>query len=115
MSSRRRDAEMVRQVPLQWPGEIPRLRPVDCSATPSYSLKWRSRADHGQKHETSDWMHSELDHRRPITEATEPKMHSGMLAAVAAVRTLTGHLLLPNPSFRRLHDAVVNRCRRTTL
>ena len=76
MRSRRRDAEMVRQVPLQWPGAIPRLRPVDCSATPSYSMKWRSRADHGQKHETGDWMHSELDDRRPITEAAEPNMHS---------------------------------------
>ena len=75
MRSRRRDAEMVRQVPLQWPGAIPRLRPVDCSATPSYSMKWRTRADHGQKHETGDWMHSELDDRRPITEeAVEPKM-----------------------------------------
>ena len=27
MRSRRRDAEMVRQVPLQWPGAILRLRP----------------------------------------------------------------------------------------
>ena len=66
---------MVRQVPLQWPGAIPRLRPVDCSATPSYSMKWRPHADHGQKHETGDRMHSELDDQRPITEATEPKMH----------------------------------------
>lgn len=66
---------MVRQVPLQWPGAIPRLRPVDCSATPSYSMKWRSRADHGQKHETGDWMHSELDDRGPITEAEEQKLH----------------------------------------
>ncbi len=71
---RRRDAEMVRQVPLQWPGAIPRLRPVDCSATPSYSMKWRFRADHGQKHETGDWMHSELDDQGPITEAAEPKL-----------------------------------------
>ena len=74
MRSRRRDAEMVRQVPLQWPGAIPRLRPVDCSATPSYSMKWRSHADHGQKHETGDRMHSELDDQRPITEAAEPKV-----------------------------------------
>jgi hypothetical protein len=65
---------MVRQVPLQWPGTIPRLRPVDCSATPSNSMKWRSHADHGQKHETGDWMHSELDDQRPITEATEPNV-----------------------------------------
>jgi hypothetical protein len=43
---------MVRQVPLQWQGAIPRLRPVDCSATPLYSMKWRPHADHGQKHET---------------------------------------------------------------
>ena len=69
------DAEIVRQVPLQWPGAILRLRPVDCSATPSYSMKWRSRADHGQKHETGDWIHSELDDRGPITEAAEPKVH----------------------------------------
>ena len=66
MKSRRRDPEMVRQVPLQWPGAIPRLRPVDCSATPSYSMKWRSHADHGQKHETGDWMHSELDDHGPL-------------------------------------------------
>ena len=65
---------MVRQIPLQWPGTIPRLRPVDCSATPSYSMKWRTRADHGQKHETGDWMHSELDDQGPITEAAEPKV-----------------------------------------
>ena len=64
---------MVRQVPLQWPGAIPRLRPVDCSATPSYSMKWRPHADHGQKHETGDRMHSELDDQRPITEAAEPR------------------------------------------
>ena len=32
MRSLRRDAETVRQVPLQWPGAIPRLRWVDCSA-----------------------------------------------------------------------------------
>ena len=70
---------MVRQVPLQWPGAIPRLRPVDCSATPSYSMKWRFRADHGQKHETGNWMHSELDDRRPITEAAEPEMHFGAI------------------------------------
>ena len=37
--SRRPDAERVRQVPLQWPGVIPRSRPVDCSATPFYSIK----------------------------------------------------------------------------
>ena len=79
MKSRRRDAEMVRQVPLQWPGVIPRLRPVDCSATPSYSMKWRPRADHGQKHETGDWMHSELDDQGPITEATEPKFISAFV------------------------------------
>jgi hypothetical protein len=65
---------MVRQVPLQWPGAIPRLRPVDCSTTPSYSMKWRSRADHGQKHETGDWMHSELDDQGLITEAMEPRV-----------------------------------------
>ncbi len=65
---------MVRQVPLQWPGAILRLRPVDCSTTPSYSMKWRSRVDHGQKHETGDWMHFELDDQRPITEAMEPKV-----------------------------------------
>ena len=75
MRSRRRDAEMVRQVPLQWPGAIPRLRPVDCSTPPSYSMKWRSRADHGQKHETGGWIHSELDDQGPITEAAEPKVH----------------------------------------
>jgi hypothetical protein len=92
MRSLRRDAEMVRQVPLQWPGAIPRLRPVDCSATPSYSMKWRSHADHGQKHETGDRMHSELDDQRPITEATGPKVrfsrrHRGQLSdrATAAV------------------------------
>jgi hypothetical protein len=66
---------MVRQVPLQWSGEIARLRPVDCSATPSYSMKWRSRADNGQKHETGDRMHSELDDQGPITEAAKPRVH----------------------------------------
>ncbi len=49
--------------------------PVDCSATPSYSMKWRSCADHGQKHETGDRMHFELDDQGPITEAAEPKVH----------------------------------------
>ena len=29
-------------------------------------MKWRSRSDHGQKHETGDWMHSEV---------AEPKLH----------------------------------------
>jgi len=79
--SGRRDAEMVRQVPLQWPGAIPRLRPVDCSTTPSYGMKWRPRADHGQKHETGDWMHFELDDQGPITEAAEPKLQFTKLAA----------------------------------
>ena len=65
--SRRRDAEMVRQVPLQWPGAIPRLRPVDCSATPSYGMKWRSRADHGQKLETG------AQEGTAIKNATVPK------------------------------------------
>ena len=59
---------MVRQVPRQWPGAIPRLRPVDCSTTSSFSMKWPSRADHRQKYETGNWMHSELDDRRAITE-----------------------------------------------
>jgi hypothetical protein len=80
MKSLRRDAEMVRQVPLQWPGAILRLRPVDCSATPSYSMKWWSHADHGQKQETGDWMHSELDNRGPITEAAEPKVRFSCLS-----------------------------------
>ena len=57
---------MVRQVPLQWPGAIPRLRPVDCSATPSYSMKWRPHADHGQKHETGDRMHLSLTTNGPL-------------------------------------------------
>lgn len=93
--SRRRDAEMVRQVPLQWPGAIPTLRPVDCSATPSYSMKWRSSADHGQKHETGDWMHFELDDRKPITKAAEPKLRfSGArppLPRKAVIRTALLH------------------------
>ncbi len=75
--SRRRNADIVRQAPLQWPGTIPRLSLVDCSATPSHSMKRRSHADHGQKHETGDWMHFELDDGRPITEATEPKVRLG--------------------------------------
>ena len=92
MRSRRRDAEMVRQVPLQWPGAIPRPRPVDCSATPSNSMKWRSRADHGQRHETGDWMHFELDDRGPITEAAEPKIQ------FSSAKEIT-------PLQRELHDA----------
>jgi hypothetical protein len=75
-AAQHRDAEMVRQVPLQWPSAILRLRPVDCSSTPSYSMKWQSHADHGQKHETGDLIHPELDDQRPITEAAEPKMQS---------------------------------------
>ena len=38
-------------------------------------MKWRLRADHGQKHETGERMHSELDQRGPITEATERKTY----------------------------------------
>ncbi len=91
MRARRRDAEMVRQGPLQWPGAIPRLRPVDCSATPSYNMKWRSRADHGQKHETGDWMHFELDDQRPITEAAEPEVH---LSSAATVLGASSHCLM---------------------
>jgi hypothetical protein len=68
LRSRRRDAEMARQVALQWPGAIPRPRSLDCSATPSDSMKWRPRVDHGQKHETGDRMHFELDDHVPITE-----------------------------------------------
>ena len=63
---------MARQVALQWPGVIPRPRSIDCSATPSDSMKWRHHVDHGQKHETGDWMHLELDDQGPITEA-EPR------------------------------------------
>jgi hypothetical protein len=60
---------MARQVALQWRGEIPKPRSLDCSVTPSDSMKWRPPADHGQKHETGDWIHFALDDRRPITEA----------------------------------------------
>jgi hypothetical protein len=81
---------MVRQVPLQWPGAIPRLRPVDCSTTPSYSMKWRPRADHGQKHETGGWIQFELDDQEPITEAAEPKPH--FRAKVARFSRLTAVL-----------------------
>jgi hypothetical protein len=38
-------------------------------------MKWRSCADHRQKHETGDRMHFELDDQGPITEEAEPKMH----------------------------------------
>jgi hypothetical protein len=60
---------MARQVALQWPGEIPKPRSLDCSVTPSDSMKWRPPADHGQKHETGDWIHFALDDWGPITEA----------------------------------------------
>jgi hypothetical protein len=74
-------------------GSDPDGRPVDCSATPSYSMKWRSHADHEQKHETGDWMHSELDNRGPITEAAEPKVQlsdapAGRAAAMSRYRRL---------------------------
>ena len=72
---------MVSQVPLQWPGVIPRLRPVDCSATPSYSMKWRSRADHGQKHETGDWMHFELYTKGPLQKQRNRKCISDRLCS----------------------------------
>ncbi len=36
---------------------------------------WRPCADHGQKHETGERMHSELDDKGPITEATERKTY----------------------------------------
>jgi hypothetical protein len=39
-------------------------------------MKWRSHADDGLKHETADWMHSELDDQRHITEAAELKVLS---------------------------------------
>ena len=42
-------------------------------------------ADHGQKHETGNWMHSELDDRAPITEeATERKSYVSAETAFTA-------------------------------
>ena len=66
--SLRRDAEMAREVPLQWPGADPETTPGRLLRHALCSMRWRSRADHGQRHQIGDWMHSELDDQRPITE-----------------------------------------------
>jgi hypothetical protein len=87
---------MARQVALQWPGAIPRSRSLDCSATPSDSMKWRPHADHGQKHETGDRMHSELDERGPITEEpfTRSYRMTRLVARTAIQGLKSGHIRL---------------------
>jgi len=56
-------------------------------------MKWRFRADHGQKHEAGDWMHFELDDQGLITEAAGPKVHFRLSSSGVGYRTDLQHSL----------------------
>ena len=74
-------------------------------------MKWRFSADHGHKHETGGWIHSELDDPAPITEAEEPKVHLRPALLQMGLHLAKGDVRKPEPSLKKQTKRPVPVCR----